>query len=152
VFATILFLAIVPTLLWTISKHTWGLQNDLARDPSAGFVRLWNRLFDGFTALYLLNYMAVRATAIWMVIALFAATVTFSIHQGLKVHRGAVVAAASAALYFCGLYVVYLSSPHDALTFYLFTSATRTMTTGSVALLVGMFFLLSGLEVHEGSP
>ena len=152
VFATILFLAIVPTLLLTISKHTWGLQNDLACDPSAGFVRLWNRLFDGFTALYLLNYMAVRATAIWMVIALFAATVTFSIHQGLKVHRGAVVAAASAALYFCGLYVVYLSSPHDALTFYLFTSATRTMTTGSVALLVGMFFLLSGLEVHEGSP
>jgi hypothetical protein len=151
-FAKILLLAMAPTVLWTICKNVWGLQNDLARDPSAGVLRLWNRLFDGFTPLYLLNFMTVRATAIWMVIGLFAVTVMFSMYQGLKLHRGALVAATASALYFAGLYVVYLSSPHDALPFYLFTSATRTMTTGSVALLVGMFFLLSGLEVHEGSP
>jgi len=154
-FVKILLLSIAPTLMWTICKNAWGLQNDLARDPSAGFSRLWIRLFDGFTPLYLLNYLTVRATAIWMAIGLFAVTMIFSMHQGLKLHRGALVAATASALYFCGLYVVYLSSPQYALyalPFYLFASATRTMTTASMALLVGMFFLLSGLEVHEGSP
>ena len=154
-FVKILLLSIAPTLMWTICKNAWGLQNDLARDPSAGFSRLWIRLFDGFTPLYLLNYMTMRATAIWMAIGLFAVTMIFSMHQGLKLHRGALVAATASALYFCGLYVVYLSSPQYALyalPFYLFASATRTMTTASMALLVGMFFLLSGLEVHEGSP
>jgi hypothetical protein len=154
-FVKILLLSIAPTLMWTICKSAWGLHNDLARDPSAGFSRLWIRLFDGFTPLYLLSYMTMRATAIWMVIGLFAVTMMFSIHQGLKVHRGALVAVTTSALYFCGLYVMYLSSPNYAvyaLPFYLFASATRTMTTASVALLVGMFFLLSSLEVHEGSP
>jgi hypothetical protein len=152
VFSRLLLLSIAPTLLWIICKKTWGLQNDIARDPAAGFLRFWNRLFDGFTAQYLFNYLTVRATAVWMVIGLLAITAIFSVHQKAKLSRGALVAAATSALYFCGLYVVYLSTPHDALTFYLFTSATRTMTAGSVALLVGLFFLLSGLEVHEGSP
>jgi hypothetical protein len=50
-------------------------------------------------------------------------------------------------LYVCGLYIVYLSTPHD-FEFHLATSGTRTMTTASMALLVSMFFLLSGLEVN----
>jgi hypothetical protein len=44
-----------------------------------------------------------------------------------------------------------LSTPHDILPFYLLTSAARTMATASMALLVGMFFLLSRLEVDQGA-
>jgi hypothetical protein len=40
---------------------------------------------------------------------------------------------------------VYLSTPLS-LTFHLSTSATRTLTTANMALLIGVYFLLSPLE------
>lgn len=150
-FVRVLLFSIAPTLMWAICKRAWGLQSDLAKDPSAGVSRLLNRQFDGFSPQYVLNFLIVRASAIWVVIGLLAITVMFSVYQRLKLHRGALVAATTSALYVCGVYVVYLSTPHDILPFYLFTSAGRTMTTASVALLVSIFFLLSGLEVNEGA-
>lgn len=146
-FAKVVILSMAPTLMWSIAKSAWGLRNDLAKDPLAGSSRLWNRLFDGFTPSYLLNFLAARATAIWVLTGLFAIIVMFSVHQRLKLHRGALVAAMVAGLYFGGIYTVYLSTPHDDLPFYLFTAGTRVMATAGVALLVSMFFLLSGLEV-----
>lgn len=144
--AKILILSIAPTLMWTICKKPWGLQNDVVGDPSAALSRLSNRLFDGFSPQYVLDYLTVRGTSIWVLAGLLAVTVIFWVGQRLTLPRGALVAATASALYVCGLYVVYLSTPQD-LTFHLFTSATRTMATVSVALLVSMFFLLSALEV-----
>jgi hypothetical protein len=149
-FAKVLLLSVAPSLVWTMYKRAWSLQSDLARDPLDGFSRLWDRLTDGATPLYLLNYLTVRSTAIWMLTGILMITVIFSVHQGLKLHRGAVVAATTAGLYFCGLYLVYLSTPHNILGFYLGTAGTRTMLTANMALLVSVFFLLSNLEVHEG--
>jgi len=147
-FAVILVLSIAPTLMWTIQRRAWGLHNDLAGDPSAGLTRLSTRLFDGFSPWYVLNYLTVRASAIWMVIGLLAVTLAFFIHQRLKVQPGAIVAATTSVLYVCGLYVIYLSTPLD-LNFHLGASAVRTMSTASLALLVGLFFLLSSLEANE---
>ena len=48
-FAGVLLLSIAPPLMWTICKRVWGLQSDLARDPSDAFSRLWGRLVDGVT-------------------------------------------------------------------------------------------------------
>jgi hypothetical protein len=150
-FAKVLLVSIAPPLMWTIYKKAWGLQSDLARDPLDGFSRLWGRLFDGVTPLYLLNYLTMRSTAIWMVAGLLMVIMIFSVHQGLKLHRGALLAATTSGLYFCGLYVVYLSTPYNILDFYLSAAGTRTMITASMALLVAVFFLLRSLEVHEGS-
>ena len=125
-FAPVAILSIAPTLMWTVYKKSWGLQNDLTAAPSGALSR---RLFDGATHQYLLDYLLVRANAIWVVAGLVAVIVIFSVHRRFRLHRGALVALMTSALYVCGLYVVYLSTPHDALTFYLFTSATRTMAT-----------------------
>jgi len=152
VFASVLLFSMAPTLMWTICKNAWGLHNDLAVNPSGGFLRLMNRLFDGFSAQYVLHFLILRAGTVWLVIGLVAITLAFSRRQKLRLHRGALIAATTSALYICGLFVVYLSTPHDDLTFYLFTSASRTMMTASVALLISMFFLLSGLEMNEPEP
>ena len=149
-FVKILLLSTAPTLMWTICKKAWGLQNDVTGDPSAALSRLENRLFDGVSPYYVLQYLTVRATSIWVLTGLVAVIVIFSVCQRLKLHHGAIVAAATSALYVCGLFIVYLSTPHDV-TFHLFTSATRTMATASVALFVSVFFLLSGLEVNQGA-
>ena len=106
--------------------------------------------FDGVSPQYVLNFLIVRANAIWVAIGLFLITVIFSVYQGVKPHRGALVAAIASVLYVCGLYVAYLGTPLD-LTFHLFTSATRTMATASVSLFISMFFLLSSLEAHAGT-
>jgi hypothetical protein len=62
-----------------------------------------------------------------------------------------VIAVLAAALYTGGLYAVYLSTPHDILDFYLGTSATRTMATASMSLVVALFFLLSQFEQRAGT-
>jgi len=147
-FARVCLIAIAPALLWMWCKKAWGLQNDLAVDPAGGLVRIWNRLLDGTTPQYLLQFLAVRASAVWVVTALIAAAVGLSRYQRLKVPPGLVMAVGTAVLYSCGLYAVYLSTPHDILPFYLVTSATRTMASASVALFVGLFFLLSAFESH----
>jgi hypothetical protein len=78
-----------------------------------------------------------------------AAIVIFQWRRRLRLHPGAAVAALTAALYVCGLYAIYLSTPYN-LYFHLTTSGTRTMATGTIALLVGVFFLLTDLEASEG--
>jgi hypothetical protein len=62
-----------------------------------------------------------------------------------QLHPGAVAATIAAVLHFCGMFVVYLSTPAE-LTFHLTTSAFRTMASTRVSLLVAIFFVLADLE------
>lgn len=149
-FVRALLLSIAPTLMWAICRYAWGLQNNLTADVPSVVSRLSSRLFDGASPQYVLRFLILQASAIWAVVGLLVVTVVFSVYQKVELHRGALVAAATSALYFCGLYVAYLITPTD-LFFLLSTSAARTMATASVGLLVCLFFLLSGLEVNEGA-
>jgi hypothetical protein len=90
----------------------------------------------------------VRSTAFWIVVAIVALVANYSVTQRVTLHRGALVAATTSALYVCGLYLVYLGTPAD-LNWHLATTASRTMLTACMALVVSMFFLLSGLEVNR---
>jgi hypothetical protein len=150
-FATLLLLSILPTLMWTICKNAWGLHSAYTRNPPEVLSRLSNRLFDGSSPQYVFTFLTMRAAALWMMLALIAAVAVFAVHQKAKLHRGALVAASTAVLYVCGLYVVYLST-HAGLNWQLGTSATRTMLTAWIALVVSLYFLLSGLEADADQP
>jgi hypothetical protein len=145
----VLLLSIAPAVMWAACKKAWGLQSELVGDPFQTFTRLAGRLFDGTTPQYLLNYLTVQGTATSLLTVVVAAVVIFQRCRRLKLHPGAVIAALTTALYVCGLYAIYLGTPYN-LYFHVTTSGTRTMTTGSMALLVGVFFLLSDLEASEG--
>lgn len=134
--------------MWTVRRRAWGLQNHIIGDVPALVSRLMSRLFDGSTAQYILGQLTMEATAIWVVIGLLAATLTLLAYQHAPMHRGALVAAATSVLYFCGIYAAYLGTP-ASLEFHLSTSAGRTMATASVGLLVCLYFLLTGLEADE---
>jgi hypothetical protein len=146
--AVILALSVAPTLLWAMRSRSWGLRNDLTGDPAGLLSRLATRLLDGSSAQHILEYLTVQATAIWVVVGLLAATLTFLASQRVPLHRGAVAAAATSTLYFCAIYVAYLSTPRG-LEFHLTTSAGRTMATASMGLLVCLYFLLTGLEAND---
>ena len=147
-FVKILIISLAPMVMWAICKRAWGLQNDLAGDPMGGVTRLWNRLIDGATPQYLLQFLTVRANAIWVAAGLVAIIAALSSYRRAGLHPGAIVAASTAALYFVGIAAVYLTTPHDILPYYLLTSATRTMATASMALFIALFFLLSRVEAH----
>jgi hypothetical protein len=151
-FVLVAVLSIAPTILWSVSKKAWGLQNDLTRSPLDSVARFSTRLFDGESAKYVLRYLATEASAIWWLSGLVVAAGAFSLLKRNRLPRGAVIAAATGGLYTLGLYVVYLSTPHDILEFYLSTSAVRTMTTASMSLLVALFFLISEIEGGTAGP
>jgi hypothetical protein len=139
-------LSALPTIMWFVLKKAWHLQSDLTRNPLDGAARFWARFLDGTSALDVFAYLTTEATAIWWLAALVGVAAAVSLRRRIALHPGALIAAAAALLYFAGLYVVYLSTPHDILDFYLSTSAIRTMATVTMSLLVGLFFLIAGLE------
>jgi hypothetical protein len=143
---SVLLISIAPTVMWAGWKTAWGLQNSLTAAPAQSWSRLSSRLFDGRTADYVLDFLAVRGTSTWILIVLIAACILFSSHQKMKLHRGVLVALMTSALYICGIYAIYLSTPAN-LNWHLSTAGTRTMVAGTMALLVGIFFLLSSFEV-----
>ncbi|HSL21782.1 MAG TPA: hypothetical protein VK886_09610 [Vicinamibacterales bacterium] len=146
----VVLISIAPTIVWTGYKIAWGLRDAMTAEPMTGLSRLATRAADGFSPGYILTFMAARATAFWMLLALVVLAGAFSVWRGVTIHRGALLATGTAALYFGGLYLAYLSSPAD-LYFHLSTSATRTVTGAGMALMVGLFFLLSGLEKDEAA-
>jgi len=148
-FAAAAILSAVPSVAWFALKKSWGLESDLARDPLAGAVRFWTRFADGESATAVFVYLIRHATAIWWLAALVGLAMSISFRKRVRLHPGATVAIAAALLYAGGLYVVYLSTPHDILDFYLATSAIRTMATASMSLVVSLFFLLSQFESRE---
>jgi hypothetical protein len=148
-FVRVLLISLAPALIWMFYKTTWGLQNYLTADPSTTWSRVSTRLRDGSTADYIVDFLVFRASSIWIEVGLIAGTILFLAHQGLKPHRGALVAAMTSALYVGGITVVFLSSPAVNLHWHLFTAAGRTMSVVMMALMVSMFFLLSDLEVDR---
>jgi hypothetical protein len=145
-FARVVVLSSAPALTWALWQKMWGLQNDLAA-PGA-LARATDRLFDGFSPQYLLAFLVSQATGLWVTCALVAGTALFTIYRKITLQHGALVAAGASILYATGLYAAYLSTPYG-LNFHLTTSATRTMTTANMALIVSVFFLLTGLEKPE---
>ena len=101
--------------MWEVCKKAWGLQSELVGDPFQAFTRLSVRLFDGTTPQYLLNYLTVQATATSLLTVVVAAVVIFQRRRRVKLHPGAAVAFLTAALYVCGLYAIYLSTPYNFL-------------------------------------
>lgn len=144
--AAILTLAIAPTVLWTIAKRAFGIGSEYAGPGAWG--RISSRLLDPGSARYLIDFLSIRANQLWIGVAIVAAASAFLYAQRIRWPRGTLIAAATAALYTLGIAVVYLSTPYG-FEWHISSSATRTMATADMALLVGLYFVLSALERHR---
>jgi len=134
-----------PTLTWGVYKVTWGLQNELTKDPADAGSRIMGRLLDGESLIYTLRYMGIDANGLWVPALTVVAALVFVAWQRLRPHPGATTALLTALLHFGGMLTVYLSTP-ATLYFHLTTSAARTMASTRIALVVALFFLLADLE------
>jgi hypothetical protein len=143
-FLTMLLFAMAPSLMWAADKRAWGLESDLARNPSASVALIAGRMADSSTAQYVLERMTMNRSAMLLVLELVVLVGMFNFARGIRLNRGAVIAAMASALYSSGLYVIYMSTRN--LDWHIGTSVYRTMMAPCAALVVSMFFLLSDLE------
>jgi hypothetical protein len=135
-----------PMATWNLYKFTWGLQNQLTKDPGDASARTLTRLVDGSSIPYVLHYLLVKANSLWAPLIVFCGLLLVTrLLLRRAVPPGATISLIAALLHFGGMVVVYLSTP-ATLEFHLFTSAARTMASTRMALLVGIYFLLANLE------
>jgi hypothetical protein len=137
-------LAIAPTLMWAADKRAWGLESDLARNPSASVALIASRIADSATAQFVLHRLTMSRSGMLIVLELVVLVGMFSILRGITLNRGAIVAVTTALLYTSGLYLIYMSTRN--LDWHIGTSVYRTMMVPCASLVVSMFFLLSDLE------
>jgi hypothetical protein len=143
-------LAALPTVLWTWRRVAWGLENDLASDPADAAVRVLGRLQDGRSFWQIGEYLLQTTGSLWLFVAVAVVTCLVTRLARGRLHPGALVALAASALYFAGMFVVYLSTPRD-LYFHLTTSAGRTMAVVRMGLVVAVYFCLVDLEEGDGA-
>lgn len=151
VFATVLLLALAPEITWALLKHAWGVHNDITADVAVNWSRLVTRLSDGTSVSYLLEFLATRATAAWLLVVLVGLAALVQKVRRVPLAHGALVAALTAVLYFCAMCFVYLVTPYD-MGWHLLTSAGRTMLTVSVGLLVSLYLLLHDERPGDEAP
>jgi hypothetical protein len=138
--------AAAPTVLWTVDKSLWGLRTEYL--AGSVLARLRDRAVDGASIGYIFEYLTVRASAIWVPAAILAVATAVCIGRRWPIHVGVRIAAISTGLYMTGLYFTYLSTPWG-LDWQLSTSATRLMATATMALLVGVSFLLESFQARR---
>jgi hypothetical protein len=135
-----------PMATWNLYKFTWGLQNQLTKDPGDASARILTRFVDGSSVPHVLHYLLVEANSLWAPIIVFVGLLLVTrLLLRRAVPPGAAISFIAALLHLGGMVLVYLSTP-ATLDFHLFTSAARTMASTRMALLVGIYFLLADLE------
>lgn len=139
---SLLLLPLLCIAAWSVRKSAWGLENDLKL--GAGSIPIVARhLHDGAVAMIgrslLLDALVGKAAIIAAGAA--AAAAAFRV----RVPAGFWLAVGTGAIYFTGMFCVYLATPVD-LQWHLSTSAGRTMMTVLGAMFAGSFLVLKEIE------
>ena len=139
---TLLLLPLSCVVLWSVKKSAWGLENDL-RLGAGSIPIIVTHLREGAAAMIgnalIVNALVGKAAIIAAGAAAAAAAFRVRIPPGFRLAVG------TGAIYFTGMFCVYLATPAD-LQWHLSTSAGRTMMTVLGALFAGTFLVMVGIE------
>lgn len=142
------WLAVVmtPCILWSVFyKNKWHLVNDLQIGTSGAFYRLFDRLSDGTSLLFILKKTFFHDdSSVRLSLAVFILGITWLTLSKRYIISWIPALIITVAYYGCIL-AVYLMTPND-LIWHLGTSVQRTMLTVSSCLLAGSFFIIREIE------
>ena len=134
-------MALLPFLMWNLYKQQWHLSNDLEIGNSQSIVRILSRVADGSYIFVLQNlYKQIEGPLALLGIAYAASVIQ---HQSLP--KESLPTLITAALYYLGMAVIYLLTPHD-LAWQLGSSIDRTMLSVNGCVLIGSYYILNALE------
>lgn len=137
---------ISPSILWSVFyRHKWGLTNDLQLGTTEAFFRMMNRFSDGVSfPLILKKTFFYEESSIWLALVLFIVSIILLAISKRKTVSW-VPALITAFIYYWGVVIIYLLTPHD-LNWHLSTSVERTMLTISSCVIAGTYFVVKELE------
>jgi hypothetical protein len=134
----VMLIAVSGWVLWERKKQLFHLKNDL----QLGFHSLdtaLQRLSEGALGVVLRRLYVIDNVNLSLGIFLLSLLCTAA--KGRRPGRGALFCALAALLYFSGIVMIYLATPHDLLSFHLPTG-NRTMLPVHMLLLAGSLSLL----------
>jgi hypothetical protein len=137
-----LALPLVGFAAWALTKQQWQLANDLQLGAGS-LQRVLTRIGAG--ELSLVAHALVIESGAGTAAALFAGTALLAWLLRARVPAAAWFPAAVATLYFCGIFLVYLATPHG-LAWHLATSADRTMLLAVFGFFGSTFLVLEAME------
>jgi hypothetical protein len=141
-FATLIVL--VPFFQWNFYKQHWNLQNDLALGNYDSVVRIIERFFNGsYKLIFDGAYQNVEASLLLLGF-LYCASIVWN----KSFAKESIPALTAAGIYFLGMIIVYLATPHD-LVWHLSTSVNRTMLSVSGCIYIASYYLLVEIENSE---
>jgi hypothetical protein len=134
-------IVLLPFVVWNIYKMNYGLSNDLQINTVQSVNRAIERLNDNAYSLIINNtYNQIESSLLLFGLLYFAL-----IAQKQSVSKATIPALMVAAIYFIGMNVVYLLTPHD-LKWHLNKSVDRTMLPVAGCIFVACYFILDVLE------
>lgn len=139
-FTIIIFL---PFALWSLYKRQWGLSNDLNIGTSQSLFHILERINDkSYISILQQTIDKIDGALILLGILFFS-----SIAQNTKMPRVAFPILLASSIYFCGIFLIYLLTPHN-LDWHLITSTNRTMLSVHGTILIACYYSLDSLERH----
>lgn len=134
-------------MLWSWIKYVWDLKNDL----NLGFesiTLITGRIRDGsmFTVLRLM--LANVTIGISIIILLFTALI--AIKSRVFYLKDIFLSAAVTSIYFVGIFVIYMATPHD-LSWHLTSSTYRTMMPVNMSIITVTYMVLATIDSSRGT-
>lgn len=136
------FLFISNITVWSLIKFKWGLKNDLnLGSDSIGIIS--NRLGDG--SIFVIIKQIVTYTNIGVSSFLLLLTVICSVKYDVFNFKIIMLCITTAALYFSGLFIIYMATPYDLL-WHVSSSAYRTMMAVNLSIIAATYITLTTVE------
>lgn len=136
----VLFVSLVPAIIWIFYKNLWNLKNDLSIGSADSISRGLQRLTDGS----LLQIWKACFPQIETALVILSLVVITSMIWKRNTSISCSPAFIFAGLYLTGMILIYLVTPHD-LTWHLANSIDRTLMPVSFSIYIGCYFILNDL-------
>jgi hypothetical protein len=136
-------IALLPFIVWTFYKQQWHLSSDLDLGMQS-ILRIISRCADGsYKLVFQDSYKQLEGALLLLGLLYFG-----SVAWNRSLPKECVPALLAAGLYFAGMIMVYLSTPHN-LVWHLDTSIDRTMLSVDGCLFIGSYYILNNIEETE---
>jgi hypothetical protein len=134
-------IALLPFALWSLYKQQMHLSNDLAIVSRQSILHIISRCADGSYKLFFQDSYEQVEGALLLLGLLFAASIAWN----KSLPKESIPALLAAGIYFGGMAIVYLATPHE-LVWQLNTSIARTMLSVNGCIFAGSYYILNDIE------
>ena len=137
----ILFICLIPFIVWWIYKEQWGLTNDLGVGTGSSIERLIPRLSDGSLTLVFEKIFKYINGSLMLLAVFLISNLAFK----RPFVWGSLPAMTAVLLYVLGTAVIYLITPHN-LVWHLNNSTVRVMELANGGISIACYLFMDALE------